>query len=53
VQNEAVKDAARRVDETLARLRMDLKNKWLTIIVGAGVALGATADALGKVPPAA
>jgi hypothetical protein len=48
VQDEAAEDAARRVDETPARLRKDLKNKRLAIIVGAGVTLRATADASGS-----
>ncbi|KAH9203143.1 SIR2-like domain-containing protein [Leptodontidium sp. 2 PMI_412] len=46
--NEAAKEAARRQEEILARLRSDLKNNRLAIITGAGVTLNVTADTSGK-----
>ncbi|KAH6699042.1 hypothetical protein BKA61DRAFT_583080 [Leptodontidium sp. MPI-SDFR-AT-0119] len=48
IQNEAAKEAARRQEEILARLRNDLKNNRLAIITGAGVTLNVTADTSGK-----
>ncbi|KAH6694364.1 SIR2-like domain-containing protein [Leptodontidium sp. MPI-SDFR-AT-0119] len=48
IQNEAAKEAARRQEETLARLRNDLKNHRLAIITGAGVTLNVTADTSGE-----
>jgi hypothetical protein len=41
-------EAVRREGEILARLKSDLKNKRVVIVVGVGVTLSATADALGK-----
>jgi hypothetical protein len=41
-------EATRRESEIQARLRKDLRNKRLAIIVGAGVTLSATADSSGK-----
>jgi SIR2-like domain len=41
-------EATRRESEIQARLRKDLRNKRLGIIVGAGVTLSATADSSGK-----
>lgn len=41
-------EAARRKGEALARLRNDLTNKRLVIVVGAGVTLNATADTSGN-----
>jgi hypothetical protein len=45
VQSEASREAARRQEETLKRLRLALKDKRLVILVGAGVILSATSDA--------
>jgi len=46
--DEAAKEAARRQEEILARLRNDLKTHRLAIITGAGVTLNVTADTSGK-----
>lgn len=45
---ESSREAARRETEILARLKNDLKNNRLAIVVGAGVTLSATADASGN-----
>ncbi|CZR68638.1 uncharacterized protein PAC_18537 [Phialocephala subalpina] len=46
--DEVAKEAARRQEQILTRLRNDLKNNRLAIITGAGVTLNVTADASGK-----
>ena len=51
MQDEASREAARRREEILQRLRHALKNKDLVIVVGAGVTIEAMADAAGTPLP--
>ncbi|KAH8589751.1 hypothetical protein B0O99DRAFT_636152 [Bisporella sp. PMI_857] len=48
IQDEVTTEVAQRQEQILARLRDDLKNNRLAIIIGAGVTLNVTADISGN-----